>query len=128
MHELAIAQALVGQIEAIARERAAQSVPLVVIGVGPLSGIEAQSLKNAYPLATAGTVAEGSELRIESIPVRVHCQSCEKASDTSPNHLVCRHCGDWKTQLLSGDELLLVSLELEKIERNESCATPAVAT
>jgi hydrogenase nickel incorporation protein HypA/HybF len=29
------------------------------------------------------------------------------------NRLICSDCGDWHTQILSGDELLLESVELE---------------
>ena len=33
-----------------------------------------------------------------------------------PNKLVCGECGDWHTQLVSGDEMLLDSVELVKSE------------
>ncbi|MGD2054620.1 MAG: hydrogenase maturation nickel metallochaperone HypA, partial [Gammaproteobacteria bacterium] len=58
MHELSICQALMNQVENIAAERNARSVVSIVIGMGPLSGVEAQLLKHAYPVASAGTVAE----------------------------------------------------------------------
>ncbi len=114
MHELAICQALMTQVESIAAERDANNVVTIVIGMGPLSGVEAQLLQHAYPVASAGTVAEGAELVIESLPVRISCTQCGKESDAQPNKLVCRHCGDWRTTLISGDELMLMSVELER--------------
>ena len=75
MHELAICQALIEQVEAIARQRAAR-VARVRVAVGPLSGVEPRLLERAYPLACAGTVAEGSELAIDEVPVRVRCRDC----------------------------------------------------
>ena len=114
MHELAICQSLMNQVESIALERSAQSVTLIVIGIGPLSGVEAQLLKNAYPLASIGTIAENAELIIEKLPVHVKCSHCGKESEAFPNRLLCKHCGDWQTTLLSGDELILLSVELEK--------------
>ena len=114
MHELAICQSLMSQVEAIVRERHATRVTAIVIGVGPLSGVEQQLLKNAYPIASAGTVAENAELLIRSTPVRVRCTTCGEESEVKPNRLVCGHCGDWRTELLCGDELLLVQLELEQ--------------
>ena len=114
MHELAICQSLMDQVENIARERDARSVTLIVIGMGPLSGVEAQLLKNAYPIASAGTVAEQAELVVEQLPIRVRCSQCGTESDASPNKLTCRQCGDWRTELLSGYELMLMSVELEK--------------
>ncbi len=59
MHELAICQALVSQIEDIASQQTAW-VRQVRVGVGPLSGIEPRLLKSAYRLACAGARAEGS--------------------------------------------------------------------
>jgi len=114
MHELAICQALMNQVESIAAERNASSVVSIVVGMGPLSGVEAQLLKHAYPVASAGTVAEGAELVIENLPVRIKCTECGNESDALPNKLVCKACGDWRTTLISGDELILMRVELER--------------
>jgi hydrogenase nickel incorporation protein HypA/HybF len=114
MHELAICQSLMDQVESIAAERNARCVTSIVVGMGPLSGVEAQLLKNAYPVASAGTIAEDAELIIEYLPIRVKCTQCDTESDALPNKLVCKQCGDWRTTLVSGDELLLMSVELER--------------
>lgn len=112
MHELAICQALMNQVESIAAERNASSVVSIVVGMGPLSGVDAQLLKHAYPVASAGTVAEGAELVLQNLPIRVKCSRCGQESDALPNKLVCKDCGDWRTTLISGDELMLMSVEL----------------
>lgn len=112
MHELSICQALISQVEDIVRQYAGQQVRNVRLGIGPLSGAEPQLLKDAYPLACAGTGAEGSQLSIENLAVRVRCRSCGAESEASPNRLLCGACGDWHTDLLSGDELLLLQVEL----------------
>lgn len=114
MHELAICQSLMDQVENIALERNAQAVTLIVVGMGPLSGVEGQLLKNAYTIASAGTVAEQAELVIETLPIRVKCSQCGSETDALPNKLICKQCGDWRTTLVSGDELLLMSVELAK--------------
>lgn len=114
MHELAICESLMDQVERIALERNAQCVTSIVIGMGPLSGVEAQLLKHAYSIASTGTVAEQAELIVESLPVRVKCNHCGNESEVLPNKLLCKHCGNWQTTLVSGDELMLLSVELEK--------------
>ena len=111
MHELSICQALINQLETLARQQRARRVLSLVVGVGPLSGVEAGLLKQAYPVAAAGTVAEGSELDIENRPVRVHCRTCGEDSDATANRLLCAFCGDWRTDLVSGDELVLTRVE-----------------
>ena len=114
MHELAVCQALMEQVEQIAARERAERVVAIVLKIGPLSGVEADLLADAFPIASAGSTTEGAELRIERLPVRVHCSRCGADSDASPNRLVCAVCGDYRTQLLSGDEMLLASIELER--------------
>jgi len=112
MHELSIAQALVEQIEAHVASHGAQAVGRVVVKIGPLSGVEPELLATAFPLAAAGSLAATAELILETLPVRVRCQSCGAETEAAANRLLCGECGDWHTQLRSGDELLLASLEL----------------
>lgn len=114
MHELAVCQALMEQVEQIADRERARRVLALVLKIGPLSGVEADLLADAFPIAAAGSRAEGAELRIERLPVRVHCHRCGADSDATPNRLVCGTCGDYRTQLISGDEMLLASVELER--------------
>jgi len=114
MHELAVSRSLLREVQRVAREHAAVSVSRVLVQIGPLSGVEPSLLREAFPLAAAGTLAEGAELVIETVPLRVRCETCGAESEARPNRLLCGACGDWHTRLLSGDELLLASVELER--------------
>ncbi len=113
MHELAICQSLISQVEDIAREHQAKKVLSILVQIGPLSGAEAPLIKSAYPIAAAGTVAEQAILEIETMPIRVHCNSCHEETIATTNRLICGKCGDFHTKLISGDEMLLASLELD---------------
>jgi hydrogenase nickel incorporation protein HypA/HybF len=112
MHELSVCLALLDQVEAIARERGARGVERICLRIGPLCGVESPLLASAFPLAAAGTLAEHAVLEIEPTPVRVRCRECGAESDAAPNRLICGACGGYRTQLVSGDEMLLASLEL----------------
>ena len=120
MHELSICQSLMSQVKNIALEHSAQNVTSITVAVGALSGVEAELLKNAYPIASAGTVAQDAELIVEALPIRVKCNQCGSESDAMPNKLICKQCGDWRTTLISGDELMLMSVELEKSKEPEA--------
>ena len=96
MHELAICQALISQVASVARDRKASAVT----DIYPL-------MQNAFPIAAAGTVASAAELHLEQSPLRVRCNECGAESDATMTRLVCRECGDWRTTLVSGDELIL---------------------
>ena len=120
MHELAICQALIRQVVALADERGAASVSDIHVNVGPLSGVEPQLLQSAFPLAAAATIADGAVLHIEDMSVRVYCPDCDVESEVAVNRLLCGQCGGWQTRLVSGDELLLARVELELPERSRS--------
>lgn len=113
MHELAICQALLDKVEEIARQRSAVRVTQVRVAIGPLSGVEPHLLVQAYALASAGTVADGARLAIVETPLRVRCRSCDAETAASVNRLVCGVCGDWHTDVISGDDMVLLQLELD---------------
>ena len=113
MHELSICQALMEEVSRVAREQQAVAVSDIYVSIGPLSGVEAPLMRNAFPLAAAGTIADKAELHLETPAVRVSCRTCGKESDASANRLVCEHCGDWHTEIVAGDELLLRRVVLD---------------
>jgi hydrogenase nickel incorporation protein HypA/HybF len=119
MHELAVCQALMEQVESIALEEQADSVLAVHLGIGPLSGVEPRLLEQAFFIARAGSIAAEAELVIESLPVRVSCDQCGQTSDALPARLLCGVCGNWRTKLVSGDELLLQHMELVRHTADE---------
>lgn len=117
MHELSVCIALMEQVERIAQEHEAGCVDRIVLQLGPLSGVEAPLLEHAWPLAAAGTLAEAAELVIEAAPVKVKCTQCGAESEVLPNRLLCASCGDFRTRLVSGDEMLLTNLELSQLNK-----------
>jgi hydrogenase nickel incorporation protein HypA/HybF len=116
MHELSICQALLDQVEDIARREDAVRVDVIRLHLGPLSGVVPDLLAQAFTVARAGTMAEDAELAIESLPIRIRCIECGAQSEAAPNRLLCGACGGYRTQLLSGDELVLASVELVRAE------------
>lgn len=97
----------------VAATQQAVAVADIFVSVGPLSGVEGPLMQNAFPIAAAGTLADRARLHVETAPVRVRCNECGEESEVTVNRLVCDHCGDWRTTLVSGDELLLRRLVLD---------------
>ncbi len=113
MHELSVCMALLDQVRRIAAERNATQVSKIVLQVGPLSGVEPELLRSAYSIAAAGTIAAEASLVIEDTAVVIRCRNCGAESETAANRLVCGRCDSLRTSLVSGDEMLLQSLEFE---------------
>lgn len=116
MHELAVCQALLQQVEQAAGQHQANEVTKVVLRIGPLSGIELPLLQQAFTVARKGTVADKAELVAEKLPVRIRCTRCRAESTVPANRLLCATCGDWRTRMISGDEMVLASIEMTRTQ------------
>ncbi len=112
MHELAVCQALLRQVERIAADKGAGAVERIELSIGPLAGVEPPLLASAFSIARQGTAASGAELVMNTGPVVVECSTCGARSTVRPNRLLCAECGDWKIKVREGDELMLVRVEL----------------
>ncbi len=119
MHELAICQSLLGEVERTAAAHGCREVTAVVVAIGPLSGVEPDALSRAFAVARGATVADRAALRIEAVPVVVWCAACGLETQTPPNALLCGRCGAWRIELRTGDELLLKQVELAFGERHD---------
>lgn len=107
MHELAICQALIDAVVSIADEQRARIISDIHVSIGPLSGVEPALLEYAFPIAAAGTIAGTATLHLHETAVTISCEECGRETEVATNRLVCGYCDNWRTQLVSGDELLL---------------------
>lgn len=110
MHELSVCRSLLEKVCAISSEYGARKIRSITLRVGPLSGVEPELLRTAFPLVSADGPAAEAELIIESSPLSIQCRVCNQCCDTTPNRLRCPHCGAMDTVLISGDELLLINI------------------
>ncbi len=111
MHEFSIAVAVVGVAE---RHAAGRRVVKIELRVGHLRQVVPDSLQLAFELITQGTVLDGTELEIEQVPARARCPRCGAESELEHFPLACEACGSLDLELLTGEELLVESLELEE--------------
>jgi hydrogenase nickel incorporation protein HypA/HybF len=114
MHELSVCQGLMRQVQKVAVENSARSVEKILLRVGGLSGLEPSLLQHAFEIARAGTIAAEAELEIEEGPIVVKCQECGASSAAKINRLICQYCGEWRVNVVEGEELLLLSVEIER--------------
>jgi hydrogenase nickel incorporation protein HypA/HybF len=113
VHELSVCLSILDQVRSIAAERGADRVQRIELKIGPLSGVEADLLRNAWPMASAGTIARDANLEIDEADIVVRCGSCQAETPAVANRLVCGECGDFRTTVISGDEMILQRVELE---------------
>ena len=111
MHELSIAEAVV---EIAARHARGRRVYKVALKVGHLRQVVPSALEFAFELVATGTALEGAELAIEDVPATGNCRACGERAVMSEFPLQCPACGGIDVAVVSGEELLVDSLELEE--------------
>jgi hydrogenase nickel incorporation protein HypA/HybF len=113
MHELSVALSLLEGVNEEAARQGVEQVRTVHVRVGALSGIACDALLFSWELASNDTVAAGSELRIERVPLVVHCERCGSDEEPLPGSgLVCPRCHQAAPTIVRGRELQLIAMEV----------------
>jgi len=90
----------------------ASTIHSLELQVGTLSGIVPEALAFAFDVASAGTAAEGAELRLKTVPTRCYCGDCQQEFQPRDWIYECPHCHRLSTDICQGQDLILASLEV----------------
>ncbi|HET6421067.1 MAG TPA: hydrogenase maturation nickel metallochaperone HypA [Geobacteraceae bacterium] len=110
MHEMSITQGVVEICESAA---AGKRVLAVVLEIGELSNIIPDAVEFCFEACTKDTALEGAQLIIERIPGRGRCRECNAEFAVKAYYEPCPACGEYKVDLLAGEELRVKELEVE---------------
>ncbi len=116
MHEFGICRELVSAVvtEMNRLDPPARCMRRVRVVVGALRQVIPDNLTFAYEVLTRGTPAEGSTLEIAAVPVTARCEQCGQVVTVEDAVFLCIACGSSRLELLSGMELYLDTLEIER--------------
>jgi hydrogenase nickel incorporation protein HypA/HybF len=110
MHEMVLAEGILGVVLDVAEGRKVQRVQL---RVGTLQHVASDSLQFCFQLVAEDTTAASAVIEFETVPVRLRCQRCHSNSEAASPPFLCRHCGASEVDFTSGDELLVEAVELD---------------
>lgn len=114
MHEQSLVQALLDLIGEYAVRYGAQKVCTIRLSCGRLSAIEPSCLRFAFIVQSQGTLAEGAQLELDLLPVRVYCFACAQEFQTEAYEAVCPQCRGAEVILVGGtEELKLIDMDVE---------------
>lgn len=98
-------------VEAVVDRTAHERVAVVRLAIGALAGVDVDALRFCFEVCTSGTMLAGAELDIRTIEARARCRSC--GAEHVPRSLAAPcPCGSFDRELLAGDELRLVEVEV----------------
>jgi hydrogenase nickel incorporation protein HypA/HybF len=112
VHELSIAQSVVDIVLQHVPDDRGGEVRTVHVRVGRLSGVVPDSLEFCFEAIVRDTRFAGARLAIESVPVRCRCARCESSFEVEPPAFFCPGCGQSGVEVLAGNELQVVGIEL----------------
>lgn len=113
MHEVGITESALTAVLAQARFHGASRIHRVVLRIGALSGVVADSVRFAFEAVSRGTMAEGAVLEIVEEPVEVFCARCQTIfAATGAAILSCPRCGQLSADIRRGRELELSQIEM----------------
>jgi hydrogenase nickel incorporation protein HypA/HybF len=113
MHELAVTESIAAICLKHAQANQARRVIKVNIRLGELTGIVDHYVSFYWDLVTKDTIAQGAELNFIKVPVRAYCSRCREEFGVEEYDLTCPKCGETQTELVSGREFTVESLEIE---------------
>lgn len=110
MHEISLVRDLLAQVDQAMRDNGIQSISVIQIEVGPLSGVEALLVEQAYLSLIASSPFENVRLTIDQPLLMAICRECDTEFSVMEFHFVCPNCSSSKVQVTSGDAMRLVSI------------------
>ena len=114
MHEAAIAQNLIEQVDRYMLDHKIQSkVKKIFLRIGKFSTVVPQSLSFCFEVLSADTSLRGVSLEIEEIPIRCKCKNCGEIFDIDEPDFICVKCAHVDLEIMRGRELEIDSLEVE---------------
>jgi hydrogenase nickel incorporation protein HypA/HybF len=109
MHELSICNAIANTAAKHAEGRA---VTQVKVQIGHLRQVVPDALQFSWDVVSGASGLHEAELVIEQVPAVVSCRRCGVRTTLDLPILACGGCGSFDVALLSGEELLVVSIDL----------------
>ncbi len=113
MHELSLATALIGELEGILEKERGQRICSVTVEIGALSGVVAEPMAFAFPMAAEGSRVEGAELIIEERALELKCRACGHESMPEDPFPICVDCGSTDVDVLAGRDFMILRVEVE---------------
>ena len=111
MHEMSLAESMVGIVtDAAARERV-QHVKSVLVEVGELSCVAPDALRFCFDAVARGTPVEGAQLEIARIAGEGACRACGGIAPMAEPYALCPACGSADMELRRGMELRVIQIE-----------------
>jgi hydrogenase nickel incorporation protein HypA/HybF len=113
MHEVSIVEGLIEILLDVARENGLSKVTRITLRIGEMRQIVPDALYFAFEAVGKGTIAEGAEIVINSVPTCARCSDCSNEFSVEEYCFFCPSCSSRNVSVIKGKELFVDSIEGE---------------
>lgn len=110
VHELSICRSIADIVE---RHAAGRPVTDVRVQVGHFRQVVPATLEYCWEITVAGGPLARSRLEVDHVPARMRCRACDVVTELTLPVLRCPECDGVDTELLSGEELTVTSIDVD---------------
>ena len=110
MHEMSIAESVLGIVEESAHREGFGRVKEVRLEIGRLAAVEVEALRFCFDAVVRGSVAEGARLAIDETPGTTWCFGCSATVPLEARGDACPRCGGGRLQVNGGTEMRVKDL------------------
>jgi hydrogenase nickel incorporation protein HypA/HybF len=112
MHELSLATNVLEIAESTRHRANARQILSIKLEIGQLSAVEPDAMRFAMDALLPDSSAAGARVDYHFVPGRAHCRDCGQNFKLEFLYDSCPACDSFDKAILSGDELLVKSIEL----------------
>ena len=109
MHELSICNAIA---RTASKHADGRPVSQVTVQIGHLRQVVPDALQFSWQVVSSSSGLEDAALVIQQVPAVVECRGCGARTTLDVPIMACGSCGGFDVRLVSGEELLVVSIDL----------------
>lgn len=110
MHEMSITQ---GIVDICLQHAAGKPITSVVVEIGALSGVVPEAIEFCFAACSSETPAKAAKLEIRRTEGRGRCLDCGREQPMEQLYDPCQRCGSYALEILSGEEMRVVEIEVD---------------
>lgn len=99
-----------------AEKAEAKRITDIHVDVGEIASYVDDSIQFYWDIISEGTIAQGAKLHFNRIPLMMQCQSCQEEFHPDGKTYACPKCSSNDVKIISGDDLQLSALDIDKDE------------
>lgn len=112
MHEMSLVVKLLQLVDQHTQQHQCSTVKQISVELGTLMAVDKAAFMNCFNVAKVHSSAIDAQLEMIDIVAKAHCEHCQQEFSLEYRYTQCPTCGDYAQQIIQGDQMCLVEMEV----------------